>query len=422
MRKLILALGVLLLSVSAALWFQRQGGFVLIALGEWTVQVSVLVFVLGLVLLLVLAHYGIALLRSLAGMPQRMRGWRARQRHNRARNRLSEALIRLAEGHPQEAEKLLLKDIDRADTPLLHYLAAAVAAQQRGSYDERDRHLASADRTSRKARRAVALLQAQLQIEARQWEQALASLTYLFERSPRDRRVLHLLVKACLALNEWDRLEAILPVLRKQEVQSEEQLRELEKTVAVHRLALARGDASPAIALERVWNRLPRGLRDDPELLLPYVDGLAGLGQVDEAERVLRTALQKQWRPELVQRYGALETEAPEQALAQLEKWLKERPEDPALLYAAGYQALRARLWGRGRSYLEAATGRGTGPEPHFLLGAVLERMDEPDAALEQYRQALALQPGQPALPDLSGAGRSRAEEPSLALNEPPRD
>lgn len=359
----------------------------LISLGEWTLQTSVLLFVAAVAALLVALYLLIGMLRGLFGVPRRMRRWTGDRRQRRARSGLIDGIVRLVEGRYGESEKLLLKHIDRSDAPLLHYLAAAVIAQHRGSYEDRDRFLGLADRTSPRARLAVGLIQAQLQVDAGQWEQAFATLTYLHELSPNNPRVLSMLFKCCQALGEWERLQKLLPDLRRHAVLAPARLEELEREVAAHRLEQGRRNGLPG--LEQVWNSLPRSLKDDGELLLIYADGAAALGNDDEAERVLRARLAKGWDRELVLHYGALAVTQPERALAQIEKWLKERPEDPALLHAAGRQALRAELWGRARTYLEAAVAREPRSDAYHALGALLERMGEVEAARDCYRRAL---------------------------------
>lgn len=389
MRKLILILLALVLSVAAALWLNQQGGFVLVSLGEWTLQTSVLLFVGAVIAFIIGLYLLINLIRELLGVPRRVRRWAGNRRQRRARTGLIEGLIRLAEGRHAEAEKLLLKHIDRSEAPLLHYLGAAVAAQRRGSYEDRDRFLGLADRTSPRARLAVGLIQAQLQVDAGQWEQAFATLTYLQEQAPRNPRVLTMLLKCCLALDEWERVHALLPELRKQGVVSEERAEALARQVAEHRLQQARREG--LVPLEKVWGSLGKSLREDPALVLSYIEGQVEFGNADEAERLLRQRLQKEWDGELARRYGALAVSAPERSLAQIEKWLKERPEDAVLLHAAGRQALRAQLWGRARTYFEAAVGRAPRAESYHALGALLERTGEPEAAREAYRKALDL-------------------------------
>src|SRR5690606_10209123 len=323
MRKLILALLILLLSVAAALVLYRWGGLVIITLGEWTLQTSVLFFVLALVAALVLLQLAVALLRGLFGVPGRLGQWRQQRRERQVRNRLIKGLLRLAEGRSEEAEKLLTWKVHLSEAPLLHYLGAAIAAQRQGAHEQRDAYLAQADKSSPKASLAVGLIQAQLQLEARQWEQALATLHYLHDLAPNHPRVQAMLLRACEALGEWKRIELLLPAARRQKAVSSGELSRLEWTAALRRLQQAQ--AQGAAAVEAAWNSLDRRLRQDTDLEIVYVDGLAANGQGEQAERLLRTRLNKSYDPRLAQRYGQLPLAAPEKALSQVEKRSEER-------------------------------------------------------------------------------------------------
>ncbi|KAB7622681.1 heme biosynthesis HemY N-terminal domain-containing protein [Alkalilimnicola sp. S0819] len=392
MKKLILVLLALLLSVVAALWFREQGGYVFIQAGGWNLEMSLFVFVLATLLGVWLLWLAWHLLRGLWGAPSQVRGWWGERRRERARGELIRGMIRLAEGGAEDAEKLLLRDVARSDAPLLHYLAAAVAAQRRGSYADRDKYLAQADRTSRRARTAVGLLQAQLQIEARQWEQALASLSYLQERAPHNSRVLELLLRACEKLDDWRRVEQLLPELRKRRVLERPRLDALELDILRRRLRAATSEG--AKSLDRSWAGASRGLREVPEAWLAYTHGLRMQQRDVEAERLLRAKLVRDWDERLLAEYGELNGEAVEPAYAQVEKWLKERSEDVGLLEAAGRLALRSKLWGRARDYLEAAASRRPTAATLRLLGELREAMGEPERAREAYYRALSLATG----------------------------
>jgi len=423
MRRLLIALFILLLSVAAALWFKEQAGYVLITVGRVTLETS-LVFFLGVLAAFILVSYLlISVLRRLWRVPGGMRHWAGERRRSRGRKEMTAGLIKLAEGNWLESERLLTHNVDNSDVPLLHYLAAAVAAQRRGSFDDRDRYLALADRSSRKARLAVGLIQGQLQMESQQWEQALATLSYLHDSAPRHERVLRMLMESCLKLNEWDRLRQLLPELRKQGIVGDERARELETEIGLRRLE--RAVEQSASALQQVWESVPRAIREQQSLALVYLDGLLRWRQGEEAERFIKTRLQREWDASLAARYPDLAALMPaERLFATVEKWLKERPEDGGLLYAAGRLALSNRLWGRARSYLEASLARGGGTAVRQTLAALLEFLGEKDAAREMYRDAAVAATGLPLPKELRGTPEalpSAASRPGTDATGPVR-
>lgn len=408
MKKLIIGVLALLLSVYVALWLSQEGGFVIVTVGDWTIQTSVLLFVGAIVVAVAAIWLLVGLLRRLFGMPARVQRWRLRRGRRLAHSELIEGLVRLIEGRDTEGRKKLLSHVDRSDLPVLHLLGAAIAAQRQRDYEQRDRLLSEALTADSRARLAVGLVQAELQVEAEQWERALATLNYLSEKAPRSPRLLKLLLRTSLALKDDERLAKLLPELSRNRVLSESEVKTLERELFLRRAAAAQS----LVELERLWGELNKAQHEDPALVHAYASALARVHALDEAEQLLRKRLQKGWNEDLVRLYGEIEGGAPDRQLSQLEKWLQGRPDDAALLYAAGRQALRARIWSRARDYLEAAVARDAGVASKVTLAALLAKMQDRETALELYGQAFEqLELGAP-LPELS-----EAEENALAAH-----
>jgi HemY protein len=106
---------------------------------------------------------------------------------------------------------------------------------------------------------------------------------------------------------------------------------------------------------------------------------------------MLRRALDSNWSDNLAELYGRLETESGAQRLAIAESWLKQYPGNPMLLLMLGRLSLKERLWGKARSYLEASIGFAPTPQAYQELGALLEKMDESEQAMECFRTGLDL-------------------------------
>ena len=402
MRRLFLALLLLLASVLLALWFRDHDGFVVVTAGPWTIQTSLIVFIGALAALMVAVWLAVSVLRRVLGAPGGLRRWLGLRRNRRVQRQFLQGLMMLAEGSYPQAEKALAKRATQGDAPLIHYLGAAVAAQRQGALERRDDYLSRADRAQRGGRLAVGLMQAQLQLEAGQRERALASLVYMHEQAPNNRRALELLLACAEALEDWERLADLLPEARRLKLGSAEKLDALQRRVAAERLAVAarRGDLEK---LQGIWQSQPPEVRDTPELLADYAGHLVRLGAHAAAEKLLRSALDKHYRPALARRYGEVDLRPADRQLGHVERWLKQRPEDPALLQAAARHALRGGLWGRARSFLEAAAARTDEAQCHRLLAALYERLGEDEAAARARDRALQLALG-PTPPELEAS------------------
>jgi len=411
MRLLFAALLVLIAAVTLGLLAQRDPGYVLIAAGGWTVESTLSLLVLLLLLTFAALYGGIRLLRGTWGLPRRLGRWRRHRRAARARRLMERGMIALAEGQWSRAERLLTRRAKDSDAPLLNYLGAAQAAQKLGGEGRRDHYLSLALRTTPEAELAVGLTQAKVQLSQGQMEQALATLVHLRAIAPKNAHVLQLLKKLYEKLESWRELAELLPTLRRRHLLEPPEAQRLERHA--HGELLQRAIRSGELAaLREARRQLPKALRDDPELVAVTARGLADLDAPEEAEPLLREQLKRHWSPALVALYGRLDGGEAESQLATAERWLKQHPHDATLLLTLGHLALRARLWGKARHYLEASLQAEPRPEGYRELGELLLELKEPEAARDCFRKGLLLATGGvPAVAPSYALDHSKASE-----------
>ncbi len=390
MRLLFAVLVVLVGAVVLALLLLQDPGYVLIAYDAWTVETTLSFFVVAVLAGYLLLYLIARTVRGLWHMPARFRGWRRRQQRERSRIAFNRGMLALSEGHWKQAERRLLRQVRGADVPMLNYLGAARAAQHLGETERRDRYLHLAHETAPRTELAVSLTQAELQIANHQLEQALATLTHLRSAEPNNTYVLGLLVRLYRELRDWQHLRDLLQDLRRQQVLPREEIADLEHRVYLELLNLA-ASRQDSTGLRETWNQLPGPLQDDEELLSTYVRHLVDLGKSADAEPLLRAKLRSRWSEGLVYLYGLVQGTDPGRQLATAEQWAKEHGKSPVLLLTLGRLSLRNRLWGKARIYLESSIGAGPRPETYKELGALLERMGDQDAAMNCYREGMAL-------------------------------
>ncbi len=326
---------------------------------------------------------------------------------------MTSGLLEMSEGNWRSAEKHLVRCAKHAETPLLNYLAAARAAQLQGAQDRRDFYIDLAHESMPSADVAVHLTQAELQLAGQQLDQALATLKCLRSVAPRHVYVLRLLRRLYEQLGDWEHLRELLPELRRRRVEPEDDLRLLE--MRTHCALLERAFLSAdAHRLSMAWADVPRALREQPQILGDYSGYLQELGRDAEAEALLRGAMRRHWDSGLVETYGLLETADPGRQLSYMEKRLTDHPDDPVLLLTLGRLSLRARLWGKARGYLEACIGRNGPPQAYRELGQLLERMHQPEQAIEVYRQGLSGTGGPDPVPLPQDIGKAQDKRPML--------
>ena len=413
MKLLIGIIIVLLVAAGLSLALMDEPGYVLIGYGQWTLETSVAVAVIAVVLLFVALYYALRSIAGLRNVPRRFRVWRQIKRGERARRFLSKGLVELAEGQWVGAEKHLLRYVNDSDTRLLNYLGAARAAQQQGDSERRDIYLQQAHNSMPEADVAVGLTQADLQMAQGQYEQALATAMHLQQVAPRHVQVLKLLAKLYRELHDWERLNDLLPELRRRNALDAADLEKLRGEVARERLGVAARDGDIA-RLKEVWRQIPRELRQNADLALTYAHNLRNLGDEVATERFLAETLNAIWDDRLVSLYGEVEGTNPARQLAHAEGWLAQHPHQAALLYTLARLSLRHQLWGKARTYLESSISAGASVAAYCELGALMERMGDSEQAMNCYRNGVRLVTGgEIALPAPETASSSQVELPS---------
>ncbi|BAU56516.1 uncharacterized protein EC-HemY [Halorhodospira halochloris] len=402
MRRLFIYLLILAGAVIAALYFNQLDGYAHFVVGEWRIEMSLLLTAL-LIALTVLVLYSVMIgTRRLLAIPAQLRNWQGRKRQESARTELTGGLLRFAEGDYDGAEQQLARSAKRSEAPLVNYLTAAIAAHRRGAREARDEYLNTAEQSGLGSYTAVQLLQAQLQIEAGELEEAQATVANVLDTNPKHRRALELMVTCSRALGDWERVEPLLSRIERYGFLPKSELEEINRWVA--REKLSRASTVGRDALERTWNEFSRALRRDPEVIGAYADGLAMNGQVRAAEELIRRQLQKNWDEGLLLRYARLPAEAHiGERLAQVEAWLETRRDDPQVLFVAGALAIRAEQYDKAREYLEAAVNLSAQPKYLRALAYVQEQSGHLESARQTYREAMAITSDGDDLPEVLG-------------------
>jgi HemY protein len=390
MRLLFILLGALLATALVTHFFLQEPGYVLLAYGSLSIETSLALFLLALVLAFFALYVLLRVLTRVWGLPRGVRNLRQRRHAEIARRGLNQGLIEMAEGRWERAEKLLVRSAKHSANPLIHWLSAARAAQMQGAYTRRDHYLNRASQCEAGSDVAVELTQAELQIAHGQHEQALATLNHLSELVPKHRYLLKLRARLHHQLKDSAALFALLPELRRSHVLPESDLMEMENSAALDLLerAAKSGDLQ---ATRQVWDDLARDARHRPVLVSAYARALVQLKEVEQAETLLRNTLKVTWDERLVRLYGTLPVENPARALETAEHWSKQHGGDASLLLTQGRLARRAQLWGKARAYLESSNGIRPRPETCRELAELLEQMGDNERAQAYYRDGLRL-------------------------------
>jgi HemY protein len=385
---LLIVLSVLFAGVMITLYSTENPGYVLIARAPWSIEMTLTVFIPLMLASFFLVYLLLFILVRLVRIPRDVKRWRVRRHAREARVALMHGLVNLAEGNWVEAETQLLAGMRHGDTPLLNYLGAALACEGQGNIEKRDEYLALAHKSAASNDLAIGMTQAYLQHRSHQLEQCLATLNELRATVPKHRQVLKLLAQVHAELRDWTGLIDLIPDLRQNYVMTTKEVDVLELQAHRELLKLSLPSGLPAV-LKKAWNAVPKSLKRQPSLIAIYARQLIQQNEVDEAESVLRSAIEDAWDPLLVELYGEVRGNHSAEQLEAAEGWLPSHADEPKLLLTVARLAMRAGQDAKARNHLEKCLAMHGPAEAFREMGNLLERLGEKDKALDYYRRGL---------------------------------
>ncbi len=391
------ALIALLVGVGIVAVIETDPGYVLVAYGKYTLESSLWI---GLLLLLLLALLIFSLLRlvyRIVGGRRSLFSWLDARKVRNAQRLTTRGVISFTEGNWLTARRQLVRGAQFNEAPLVNYLLAAQASAQLRDADKADEYLRAAGDAEPEADLAVKIALAELKLQAREYDQVIATLDHSTRNASRHPHVLDVLRRAYLGLQDWDKLLELLPQLQKHKLLDTGELQRLEREVHLGRLA--RGDASVE-QLHAYWQKVPKSLQRDVPLVEAYARSLILQGDHDFAEDVLLRALRNDWQDALVRRLGFVQASDAQRQLSRAESLLPAHPDDSGLLLCLGRLSMRAKLWGKARDYFESSYRLAHTAEVCAELGRLLTALGEPGVAAAYFREGLLLrEDALPALP-----------------------
>jgi HemY protein len=248
------------------------------------------------------------------------------------------------------------------------------------------------------------MTEAEFALDDRRFEDARIALNQFAAREGRHIAALRLSLRAEQGLGNWREVARLVRQLEKHQALTAEQAAPIRARALREALRGLRDDAT---GLMRYWRELDEADRAHPALALETARALMAAGDCREAQRVIEDALEENWDASLLLAYG--DCGKPGEAagdvlgrIARAEKWLQRMPRDGELLLTLGRLCRQQQLWGKARSYLEAALAVAPSRAAHVELAQLLEQLEESALAARHYRSAACSSHGAPS----PGSGR----------------
>jgi HemY protein len=365
-------------------------GYVLIGIGEWSMETSLFAFLVGLILSFYLLYLLFRGMGWLLRLPWQLKNRSRNIKFNRSQEALIAGLIGSAEGNWEQAEKILIRHASNSGAPLIHYLTAAKAAQSRGAFDKRDEYLKRAATHAPGSEVAIGLTQAELHFSANQFDKALETLTKLHSIDSAHASVLKLMHKTYQHLGDWQGMRKLLPVLNKNKVLMETEIKklEIEAFSGLLKQTIKQGSLDDVRLL---WTEIPSHIKKNPNVSAIYFAEMIKNGMAADIESELAEVLTINWDETLLLLYGDLQSSDVSKQLEYAETWLPHHHNDSLLLTILGKISFKAEDYGKAENYLNRSITVEPNVQAYRLLGDLYSIQGEELKANKAYKQGLEL-------------------------------
>ncbi|EFE96934.1 protoheme IX biogenesis protein HemY [Serratia odorifera] len=381
---------VLIASVVVGPMLAGHQGYVLIQTDNYNIETSVTgLAIMGILLFVVLLVIE-WILRRIFRTGARTRGWFLGRKRSRARKQTKAALIKLAEGDYKQVEKLLTRNADHAEQPVVNYLLAAEAAQQRGDDFRTNQYLERAAEAADTDQLPVDITRVRIQLAQGEAHAARHGVDRLLNQAPRHPEVLRLAEQAYLRTGGYASLLEILPSMSKINLHSEEQLQALQQQAYIGLMNQAMADEGSE-GLKRWWKDQSRKTRHEVPLQIAMVEHLIECNDHDMAQEIVIDSLKRQYDERLVLLIPRIKSGNAQQLEKALRQQIKQHGATPLLNSTLGQLLIKHGEWQQASDAFREALKQRPDAYDYAWLADVLEKLHRSEEAAQMRREGLML-------------------------------
>ncbi|MFS7194002.1 protoheme IX biogenesis protein HemY [Serratia proteamaculans] len=381
---------VLIASVVVGPMLAGHQGYVLIQTDNYNIETSVTGLVIMGVLLFVVLLVIEWILRRVFRTGARTRGWFLGRKRSRARKQTKAALIKLAEGDYKQVEKLLTRNADHAEQPVVNYLLAAEAAQQRGDDFRTNQYLERAAEAADTDQLPVDITRVRIQLAQGENHAARHGVDRLLNQAPRHPEVLRLAELAYLRTGAFASLLEILASMSKINLHTEAELQALQQQAYIGLMNQAMADEG-SDGLKRWWKDQSRKTRHEVPLQIAMVDHLIECNDHELAQEIVLDSLKRQYDERLVLLIPRLKSGNPQQLEKALRQQVKQHGATPLLNSTLGQLLMKHGEWQQAADAFREALKQRPDAYDYAWLADVLDKLHRSDEAAQMRREGLML-------------------------------
>ncbi|MDC9596924.1 protoheme IX biogenesis protein HemY [Xenorhabdus anantnagensis] len=301
-------------------------------------------------------------------------------KRNRARSQTKQALLKLAEGDFKQVERLMTRNANHAEYPVVNYLLAAEAAQRRGDYFHTSQYIEQAAEVADKDQLPVDITRVRIQLAQGEIYAAREGVDKLLDHAPRHPEVLRLAEQAYSLSGNYQSLIDILPSMLKVNLHNEEEILKLRQQAYIglmNQVIAEKGDTG----LKVWWKDQSRRIRNDIVLQVAMAEHLIECDDHETAQQIILNGLKQQYDERFLLLIPHLQTSDYEAIQKMLSQLLKQHGATPLLNSTLGQVALRHGEWANAESAFKAALVQRPDAHDYAWLADALDRLQKREEA-----------------------------------------
>lgn len=392
MRTLLWLIVLFIVAVVIVLTGTHYNGNVFIVVEQTQIRINLHLFVGLVILLVVLLYVLLRIVMGLVHLPGQWTRWRVNHQRHQVETALNHAGLAFFEGRFQFAEREAERVLGNKQGHNSRALALMIAAHSADQIDElakRDRYLNEIAQLPEKQQLSRYLLLARSALAKHDNVGAKNALEAASKISPNLTQVAKLRLRY-----EWENgnPQGVLKQvdkLSRADALSESELQSYRHWAYQQLLTRAHDPSELKMSLKAI----PADEREG-DLCVDIVKKYLQLGMYAQALKYVKKYYPVSFNPDLLplfseaNQYSSVKDQ--QKSIEIAEKWLQQRPQDPALQMLLGQLSYDQQLWGKAKSYLEASLQISNNNVARLLLAKVLEHSGQTAAAQQQREQVLA--------------------------------
>ena len=350
-------------------------GYVLLEFFQYSLETSVPVLILGMLLSYILMRILALIWRS----PKIIREMFANRSAKRTQRLFNDSLILLSKGDARRAKKKL-KSASSTNHPILQsFLINIEMSIDSGDIEESHNWVEKASSKLPEVKDYIYIFASKLLIDAGYFIDARSYVDELIESNPKNPAANQLLFKILNDTRDYDL------ILRKI-FEFSDYINDDELAQTIH--GLVKNAIANQQPTKTIFERIPRSIGAHPMIVTSKIEAWISNKEYLKAETELRKQIPNNWNKELILLYAELGDDKVNELSERTDKWLEQRPKDANLWLVASRLAQKDGLWSKAQQCIERSIEIRPTSQTYTELALILSELGEKQQASEALKLA----------------------------------